>query len=242
MRPLPTPQPTTLPPLSLFCPILSHTASLPPTTPPLQGMLPPICLQDFSHHCPPFSSHGVHTPVAARPALRRPLGPAAGTAQGLVVNTGDRTIIGRIASLASGVENEKTPIAIEIEHFVDIIAGLAILFGATFFVVAMCIGYTFLRAMVFFMAIVVAYVPEGLLATVTVSGGDGREVQRAETLVHLSVRSSRIASIISGCLRPLTSLPCTFPQLLSQPPISPPIHPFSNHSPRPLWATPYTES
>uniref|UniRef100_A0A8C0L5Z2 Sodium/potassium-transporting ATPase subunit alpha n=1 Tax=Canis lupus dingo TaxID=286419 RepID=A0A8C0L5Z2_CANLU len=72
--------------------------------------------------------------------------------EGLVVNT----------------ENEKTPIAIEIEHFVDIIAGLAILFGATFFVVAMCIGYTFLRAMVFFMAIVVAYVPEGLLATVTV--------------------------------------------------------------------------
>ncbi|OWK16267.1 ATP4A [Cervus elaphus hippelaphus] len=87
---------------------------------------------------------------------------------GLVVNTGDRTIIGRIASLASGVENEKTPIAIEIEHFVDIIAGLAILFGGTFFIVAMCIGYTFLRAMVFFMAIVVAYVPEGLLATVTV--------------------------------------------------------------------------
>ncbi|KAG8143343.1 hypothetical protein E2320_000580, partial [Naja naja] len=67
-----------------------------------------------------------------------------------------------------GVENEKTPIAIEIEHFVDIIAGLAIFFGATFFVVAMVIGYPFLRAMVFFMAIVVAYVPEGLLATVTV--------------------------------------------------------------------------
>ncbi|KAL7981114.1 hypothetical protein Chor_005348 [Crotalus horridus] len=70
--------------------------------------------------------------------------------------------------MASGVENEKTPIAIEIEHFVDIIAGLAIFFGATFFVVAMVIGYPFLRAMVFFMAIVVAYVPEGLLATVTV--------------------------------------------------------------------------
>ena len=94
-----------------------------------------------------------------------------GTAVGLVINTGDRTIIGRIASLASGVENEKTPIAIEIEHFVDIIAGLAIFFGATFFVVAMVIGYPFLRAMVFFMAIVVAYIPEGLLATVTVSWG-----------------------------------------------------------------------
>ncbi|OCT71101.1 hypothetical protein XELAEV_18038010mg [Xenopus laevis] len=91
-----------------------------------------------------------------------------GTATGIIINTGDRTIIGRIATLASGVGNEKTPIAIEIEHFVDIIAGLAIFFGATFFVVAMVIGYPFLRAMVFFMAIVVAYVPEGLLATVTV--------------------------------------------------------------------------
>ncbi|KAG9482795.1 hypothetical protein GDO78_011439 [Eleutherodactylus coqui] len=91
-----------------------------------------------------------------------------GAATGMIINTGDRTIIGRIASLASGVGNEKTPIAIEIEHFVDIIAGLAIFFGATFFVVAMVIGYPFLRAMVFFMAIVVAYVPEGLLATVTV--------------------------------------------------------------------------
>lgn len=103
-----------------------------------------------------------------------------------MVSTGDRTIIGRIASLASGVENEKTPIAIEIEHFVDIIAGLAILFGATFFVVAMCIGYTFLRAMVFFMAIVVAYVPEGLLATVTVS----RETEGGSTSRQLLVQSS----------------------------------------------------
>ncbi|XP_039629560.1 potassium-transporting ATPase alpha chain 1 [Polypterus senegalus] len=91
-----------------------------------------------------------------------------GIATGIIINTGDRTIIGRIASLASGVGNEKTPIAIEIEHFVDIIAGLAIFFGATFFVVAMVIGYQFLKAMIFFMAIVVAYVPEGLLATVTV--------------------------------------------------------------------------
>uniref|UniRef100_A0A3P8RJJ7 Sodium/potassium-transporting ATPase subunit alpha n=1 Tax=Amphiprion percula TaxID=161767 RepID=A0A3P8RJJ7_AMPPE len=91
-----------------------------------------------------------------------------GVATGVIINTGDRTIIGRIASLASGVGNEKTPIAIEIEHFVDIIAGLAIFFGFTFFVVAMFIGYQFLEAMIFFMAIVVAYVPEGLLATVTV--------------------------------------------------------------------------
>lgn len=73
---------------------------------------------------------------------------APGVATGVIINTGDRTIIGRIASLASGVGNEKTPIAIEIEHFVDIIAGLAIFFGFTFFVVAMFIGYAFLEAMI----------------------------------------------------------------------------------------------
>nr|XP_041569105.1 potassium-transporting ATPase alpha chain 1-like [Taeniopygia guttata] len=94
-----------------------------------------------------------------------------GRPRGLVIGTGERTVIGRIASLASGVGNEKTPIAVEIEHFVDIIAGLAVFFGATFFLVAMLIGYPLLRAAVFFMAIVVAYVPEGLLATVTVRAG-----------------------------------------------------------------------
>lgn len=116
-----------------------------------------------------------------------------------MVSTGDRTIIGRIASLASGVENEKTPIAIEIEHFVDIIAGLAILFGATFFIVAMCIGYTFLRAMVFFMAIVVAYVPEGLLATVTVSRGHRGRCR------ELIIQSLHLMSLLS--IHPFRSPP-----------------------------------
>lgn len=141
-----------------------------------------------------------------------------------MVNTGDRTIIGRIASLASGVENEKTPIAIEIEHFVDIIAGLAILFGATFFVVAMCIGYTFLRAMVFFMAIVVAYVPEGLLATVTVSE-EAKGVQGAEILssrlppptflsVHLSTTSPSTSTFPSSIHSAFTcSRPCPGPHM-----------------------------
>ncbi|XP_037982412.1 LOW QUALITY PROTEIN: potassium-transporting ATPase alpha chain 1-like [Motacilla alba alba] len=108
--------------------------------------------------------------ISPKPSPASPASPVPhpGTATGLVIGTGERTVIGRIASLASGVENERTPIAVEIEHFVDIIAGLAVFFGGTFFVVAMLIGYPFLRALVFFMAIVVAYVPEGLLATVTV--------------------------------------------------------------------------
>ncbi len=40
-----------------------------------------------------------------------------GTAQGVVINTGDRTIMGRIANLASGLEMGETPIAREVSRF-----------------------------------------------------------------------------------------------------------------------------
>lgn len=92
-----------------------------------------------------------------------------GTAKGFVINTGDRTIIGRIASLASGVGNEKTPIAVEIEHFVHIVASVAVSVGVLFFIIAMCMGYSALNSIIFLIGIIVANVPEGLLATVTVT-------------------------------------------------------------------------
>nr|XP_033773234.1 potassium-transporting ATPase alpha chain 2 isoform X2 [Geotrypetes seraphini] len=92
-----------------------------------------------------------------------------GTARGIVINTGDNTIIGRIASLASGVGNEKTPIAVEIEHFVHIVAGVAVSVGIIFFIIAVSLGYKILDSIIFLIGIIVANVPEGLLATVTVT-------------------------------------------------------------------------
>uniref|UniRef100_A0A8D2LLA9 Sodium/potassium-transporting ATPase subunit alpha n=1 Tax=Varanus komodoensis TaxID=61221 RepID=A0A8D2LLA9_VARKO len=92
-----------------------------------------------------------------------------GTATGIVINTGDKTIIGRIASLASGVGNEKTPIALEIEHFVHIVAAVAISIGVLFFIIAVSMRYHVLDSIIFLIGIIVANVPEGLLATVTVS-------------------------------------------------------------------------
>uniref|UniRef100_A0A8B9E4Z6 H(+)/K(+)-exchanging ATPase n=1 Tax=Anser cygnoides TaxID=8845 RepID=A0A8B9E4Z6_ANSCY len=92
-----------------------------------------------------------------------------GTATGIVINTGDRTVIGRIASLASGVGNEKTPIAIEIEHFVYLVAGVAISIGVLFFIISVSMRYKILDSIIFLIGIIVANVPEGLLATVTVS-------------------------------------------------------------------------
>ena len=91
-----------------------------------------------------------------------------GTAIGIVVNTGDQTVMGRIAGLAIGLETGDTPIAKEIAHFIHIITGVAVFLGVTFFMIAFILGYHWLDAVIFLIGIIVANVPEGLLATVTV--------------------------------------------------------------------------
>uniref|UniRef100_A0A6Q2XGH7 Sodium/potassium-transporting ATPase subunit alpha n=1 Tax=Esox lucius TaxID=8010 RepID=A0A6Q2XGH7_ESOLU len=91
-----------------------------------------------------------------------------GTAHGVVVGTGDRTVMGRIATLASGLETGQTPINMEIEHFIRLITGVAVFLGVSFFILAVVLGYTWLEAVIFLIGIIVANVPEGLLATVTV--------------------------------------------------------------------------
>merc|ERR1712012_1352018 len=91
-----------------------------------------------------------------------------GTAVGMVVNIGDNTVMGRIAGLASGLEGGQTPIAKEIEHFIHIITGVAVFLGVTFFIIAFILGYNWLDSVIFLIGIIVANVPEGLLATVTV--------------------------------------------------------------------------
>ena len=91
-----------------------------------------------------------------------------GTAKGVVINIGDSTVMGRIAGLASGLESGETPIAKEIAHFIHLITGVAVFLGVSFFIIAFILGYHWLDAVIFLIGIIVANVPEGLLATVTV--------------------------------------------------------------------------
>merc|ERR1711963_1275999 len=91
-----------------------------------------------------------------------------GTCVGMVVNIGDNTVMGRIAGLASGLASDQTPIAKEIAHFIHIITGVAVFLGVSFFIIAFILGYNWLDAVIFLIGIIVANVPEGLLATVTV--------------------------------------------------------------------------
>lgn len=92
-----------------------------------------------------------------------------GTCTGIVVNTGDGTVFGRIAGLAAGSSTEVTTLQVDIHHFVIIISSVAIFLGVLFFAIGFIKGTEVIANIVFCIGIIVANVPEGLLATVTVS-------------------------------------------------------------------------
>lgn len=93
-----------------------------------------------------------------------------GNARGIVIRTGDDTIIGQIKTLVGSTDKKQTPIAKEIDHFILIITSVAVILGVTFFFLMLSMpAYDFFDAIIFLIGIIVANVPEGLLATVTVS-------------------------------------------------------------------------
>ncbi|KAJ5069892.1 sodium/potassium-transporting atpase subunit alpha [Anaeramoeba ignava] len=92
-----------------------------------------------------------------------------GNAKGVAIFTGDSTVIGRIAGLAAATKTEDTPIRIEIRKFIRIISIVAIILGVIFFIFGIVIKYAWITNFVFVIGIIVANVPEGLLATVTVA-------------------------------------------------------------------------
>jgi sodium/potassium-transporting ATPase subunit alpha len=63
-----------------------------------------------------------------------------GSATGVVIGTGDSTVMGRIAGLTAGVTAGQTPIAKEIDIFIFIITSVAVFLGVTFFIIAMALG------------------------------------------------------------------------------------------------------
>lgn len=85
-----------------------------------------------------------------------------------MIGTGDHTVMGQIAGLATETSNEKTPIRKEIENFIKFISIVAISLGVIFLILSIVIYKEVITSIVFAIGIIVANVPEGLLATVTV--------------------------------------------------------------------------
>nr|CAI99406.1 P-type ATPase [Flabellia petiolata] len=94
---------------------------------------------------------------------------SSGSGRGIVVGTGDHTVMGQIAGLATETSAEASPISKEIKKFIQLISVIAISLGITFFVLGLVLGTNIVSNVVFTIGIIVANVPEGLLATVTVS-------------------------------------------------------------------------
>jgi len=92
-----------------------------------------------------------------------------GQGRGVVVKTGDHTVMGCIANLVTTIDSGKTPINKEISKFVHLITAIALAIGLVFFIIAMSMGYQLIQSIVFVIGIIVANVPEGLLITVTIT-------------------------------------------------------------------------
>ena len=95
----------------------------------------------------------------------------AGQGRGVVIGTGDKTVMGQIAGLASeSGSNEKTQFQKEVAQFIKIISVVAIVIGVSFILIGVfAAGASFLEMIVFAIGIIVGTVPEGLLVTLTVA-------------------------------------------------------------------------
>ncbi|KAI0792718.1 aminophospholipid-transporting P-type ATPase [Abortiporus biennis] len=92
-----------------------------------------------------------------------------GEGWGVVVRTGDHTLIGQIAHLTGGETGNRSPLSIEIGRFVMMVSLIAIVFAVVFFIVGITTAYKGKgsQTVTFAVSILVAFVPEGLPSVVT---------------------------------------------------------------------------
>lgn len=95
--------------------------------------------------------------------------PYVGSGKGIVVACGDHTVMGRVAKLTSRLSTQPTPLSKEIHRFMRLISCWAVFLGVSFFIMSAGIGYDWVDSVMFLIGIIVANVPEGIIATVTVS-------------------------------------------------------------------------
>lgn len=94
----------------------------------------------------------------------------AGSGKGVVVATGMNTEFGKIARLTQSVGSELSPLQKEMEHVTRIVTVFALTVGFIFFLMALLLaGITFAESFIFALGMIVAFVPEGLLPTVTLA-------------------------------------------------------------------------
>ncbi len=127
---------------------------------------------------------------------------AAGTGTAVVFATGMSSELGTIAHLTQAVGEELSPLQQEMVYTTKVVTMIAVGVGLLFFVLAVALaGVTLAESCIFALGIIVAFVPEGLLPTVTLALAIG--TQRMARRHALIKRLSAVETL--GC----TTVICT---------------------------------
>lgn len=92
-----------------------------------------------------------------------------GEALGVVTATGNSTRLARIAQMTAAGRRPPSPLALELDRVVRVIALVSVAVGSVFLVIALLVGIRLVDGFLFALGVTVALVPEGLLPTVTLS-------------------------------------------------------------------------
>ena len=126
---------------------------------------------------------------------------ASGSGKALVFATGMNTEFGRIARLTQVIKEEPSPLQKELTRVAKFTAGIAMMIGVLFFFIGLFMQVSLFSAFLFGLGVVVALIPEGLQATVSVALAMG--VERMARRHALIKRLSAVETL--GC----TTVICT---------------------------------
>lgn len=126
---------------------------------------------------------------------------ASGYGKAVVFATGMNTKFGTIANLAQTIKEELSPLQIEISKAARMLSIIAILIGTVFFFIGILLKISVLEAFLFGIGVMVACIPEGLQATISISLAMG--IRR---MAHKNALVKRLSAVETlGC----TTVICT---------------------------------
>ncbi|WP_405522538.1 cation-transporting P-type ATPase [Streptomyces canus] len=140
------------------------------------------------------------SPLEARNCVFMGTDVVAGSGRAVVYATGATTEFGRIYRLAAAAPRQKTPLQHQVASMARRVAGAALAIGALMFAVRLPTGESVVTLFVFALGVMVALVPEGLPATLSVSLAIGvRRMARRHALIKQLLAVEALGSTTVVC-------------------------------------------
>lgn len=108
-----------------------------------------------------------------------------GSGQGVVVATGDKTEMGKIATIMKETHHIMTPLMKKIERFTEILVIIILIIALVNFALSFWLGYGFIYSFMASASLAVAVIPEGLPAVLTITLAFGvKKMARRNVLIR----------------------------------------------------------